>query len=563
MRIRFKSLLLLIILIFCCNAANAVPVPPSQVEAGTVNTEIKTKNLYKDLIQEKAKEEEKQESQEEPDLKMNVDEYKKLPAEIEKTGFILNKIIYEGNTIFTQEDLDKIGAEYLNNFVSLDDLKVIMNKITNHYNNEGYITTFAYLPAQKIQDGLLKITIVEGKVSKLNVKGNKWAKEGYLKNNVLKANGLKEGETFNVSSLRKSLGKINETDYLKGRVLLNKGDDLESAEITLEVEDRFPLMLKVGSNNQGRDLIGEERAVITLGNENITGWGDRAYTSTTLARNTVGVNTDYYLPLGPYGTEIRAGYGYTNVEVGKAYKSQGFVGKAHGFSTTLFQPIYEGKTVKYTSDLTFDLLNAKTLIHNDELYDKYKLRALRFGLNGIKDDSTGRWIGRFETHVGLPQSKFCRLNPSIVRIQSLPFKTTGIFKASAQFATSNLLSVEQLQLGGMNTVRGYEEGTLLAHSGYFTNLELRRVIPYLPNFKYLPLKDRIELAAFYDQGLGQIRGQKVKSNNFLQSVGFGFRIHLTDYMNANLDFGIPLGGSVTPARKDAMRFHFNILSNVI
>ena len=573
MELRIKSLLI-ITLIFCCNAVNAVPLPPSEVEAGTVNTEIKAKNLYKDLIQEKA--EEKQKSEEEPDLKMNVDEYKKLPAEIQKTGFILNEITYEGNTVFTQEELNEIGAAYINNFVTLDDMKVIMNKITSYYNNEGYITTFAYLPAQKIQDGSLKITIVEGKVSKLNIKGNKWAKEGYLKNNVLKANGVKEGEILNVNNLKKSLGKINEIDYLKGRAILNKGDDLESAEITLEVEDRFPLMMKVGCNNQGRDLIGKQRAVLTLGNENITGWGDRAYASTTFARNTFGTNSDYYLPLGPYGTELRLGYSYTNLEIGKAYKTQGFVGKAHGFSTSILQPIYEGETLKFTSDLTFDALSAKTLINNDSLYDKYKLRALRFGLNGIKDDSSGRWISRFEVHTGLPimrattqqtvsggSSKFFRLNPSLVRIQSLPYKTTGIFKIAGQYGPSRLLTIEQFQLGGMNTVRGYQEGTLYANSGYFMNLELRRAIPYLPDYKYLPLKDRVELAAFYDQGLGKVRGQNIKSNNFLQSLGFGFRIRLTDYMNANLDFGFPLGGSVTPARKDSMRFHFNILSNVI
>ena len=56
-----------------------------------------------------------------------------------------------------------------------------MNKITEYYNNEGYITTFAYLPAQKIQGGILKIAITEGTVSKINVKVNKWAKEGFLR----------------------------------------------------------------------------------------------------------------------------------------------------------------------------------------------------------------------------------------------------------------------------------------------------------------------------------------------------------------------------------------------
>lgn len=393
---------------------------------------------------------------------------------------------------------------------------------------------------------------------------------------MLKANGLKEGEVFNVQSLRKSLGKINETDYLKGRVLLNKGETPESAEITLEVEDRFPLDFRAGWNNQGRKFIGKQRAVVIVGDENVTGYGDRIYAGTTFARETFGVNTDYYLPLGPYGTELRLGYGYTNIDVGGAYKSLGFNGKAHGYSVGLLQPIYEGKTLKFTSDLTLDALTAKSYVYKSQLYDKYNLRALRFGLNGLKDDSYGRWISRVETHVGLPMlgattsqtksggsSKFFRINPSLVRLQALPYKTTGIVKVSAQFSSSELLGIEQFELGGMNSVRGFPEGTLYAHTGYFANVELRRPIPCLPNYKYLPLKDRIELAVFYDNGLGKVKGYKMKSRNFLQSVGAGLRIHLTEYLNANLDLGFPIGGSVTDSKKDPVRFHFNISSDVI
>lgn len=569
-----KLLICLMTFLSLNNIVTAQTIPPANTEAGVINTEINV-NTNNKLPKQKIKEEEK-ETKEEADFKVKVDETKGLPATIEKSGFILNTFEYEGNTVFSDEELNALASEYLGNFTSLDDLKVIMNNITNHYNNEGYITTFAYLPAQKIQNGTLKISIMEGKVSQLTIKGNKWAKERYLRKNILKANGLQEGQIFNVSSLRKSLGKINETDYLKGRVILNKGEDLESAEITLEVEDRFPLMLKAGWNNQGREFIGTQRAVLSVGNENITGYGDRLYANTTFARETFGLGTDYFVPLGTKGTELRIGYGYTDVGVGKIYKSLGFKSKAHGLSTGITHSIYEGKTTKLTTDLTFDMLAAKTFMNKSDLYDKYNLRALRLGFNGIKDDSSGRWISRFEVSTGLPflgattheikgggSSKFVRFNPSLIRVHALPFKTTGILKVAAQFSPDNLLGVEQFQVGGMNSVRGYEEGSLFADTGYFLNLEVRKPIPNLPDYKYLRLKDKVQLAAFYDHGLGAVEGGHFTSNNFLQSLGFGFRIHLTDYLNANLDFGFPLGGSKTPARKDNMRFHFNLTSDVI
>src|SRR3989338_8243642 len=50
-------------------------------------------------------------------------------------------------------------------------------KASNYYRNNGYIISRAILPPQKIQNGVVKIQIIEGYLDEVNVSGDpKWAK---------------------------------------------------------------------------------------------------------------------------------------------------------------------------------------------------------------------------------------------------------------------------------------------------------------------------------------------------------------------------------------------------
>jgi len=556
------------------NNAYADSIQPASVEAGAVNKTLQ-KDLNENILNRNKENPENKNTPTPTNYADNTNTNTKPNGVEGKSGFVLKQVIFQGNTIYTTEELNKVIADKMGNYVDMQQMRAVMNEITAYYNSKGYITSFAYLPPQRVKNGVLQINIVESKVAEVEITGNKWTKTGYLKNNVFKANGIEEGKVFNINDLKKSLGKINEINYIKGRITLDKSADDESTSVSLDVKDRYPALFTAGYDNRGRNLIGVQRSVLTVGNENITGYGDRLYVNNVLAKNTYGLNTNYFLPLGPYGTELRLGYGYSRVKLGNEERYRRINGHANDFNVGLIQPIYESQNFKLTSDITLDMLHARTNINQDQLFDKYDLRALRTGINAIRDDNSGRWISRLEVSTGLPilgattahapgqgSSKFVKINPSIVRVQMLPYETTGIFKVSGQYAPVNLLPLEQLQIGGMDTVRGYREGILFGDKGYFMNLELRKTIPHLPDYKYLPLKDRIAFAVFYDQGMARTKGVKANYKNFAQSVGCGFRINVSKYLYGNLDFGVPLGRERT-GDQTGMRFHFGLSSNAI
>ncbi|MDD3012852.1 MAG: ShlB/FhaC/HecB family hemolysin secretion/activation protein [Candidatus Gastranaerophilales bacterium] len=506
------------------------------------------------------------------------------PATLQASKFQLKNLVFSGSKVIDVSELEKISSGMIGKEVSIEEVLELTKKITGIYKERGYLTSFAYVPPQKIENGVLEIAILEGKVGNIKIQGNKWVKANYIEKNILKNNDFEKQKVFNVNDLRKSLGDINKNEYLKGQVTLQKGVEPETTDIILQIKDRLPIGLSTSWDNTGRELIGVQKANITLSDYNLTGFGDSIYTNVSFASGTFGLGTGYSLPLGDKGTLLNFGYSMANINLGGSYKDYDIKGKSHNFSLGILKPLLKGENYNITSDLSFDMRHSITRMREVEL-NKSELRVLRVGLNGNKYDAHGRWIARAEVSTGLPllggtseseegigSSKFVKLNTNLIRVQALPFKSTGILKLSGQFSPNTLLCPEQMQIGGMYSVRGFDEGLVLGDIGYNASLEVRTPIPFLPqklniplpkHIKSINLKDRIQFATFYDQGFAHAIHQNYSEhyNNFLQGVGVGLRCYLTRYVMANIDFGFPLGRSRTPNQNFA-RFHFGLSSSL-
>ncbi|MDD5595645.1 MAG: POTRA domain-containing protein, partial [Candidatus Omnitrophica bacterium] len=56
----------------------------------------------------------------------------------------------------------------------------IADKITEIYRKKGRTTSRAYLPPQTIKDGILTIKVIEGKVGKIDIRGNRYFRTSLL-----------------------------------------------------------------------------------------------------------------------------------------------------------------------------------------------------------------------------------------------------------------------------------------------------------------------------------------------------------------------------------------------
>src|SRR5690349_19741486 len=86
-----------------------------------------------------------------------------------------------GNTVFSDEELAAVSEPFRNRALTTEDLERLRLSLTLLYINRGYLTSGAIIPDQDVKDGVVTVQIIEGKLSRIDVEGNKWFASSYLR----------------------------------------------------------------------------------------------------------------------------------------------------------------------------------------------------------------------------------------------------------------------------------------------------------------------------------------------------------------------------------------------
>ena len=486
--------------------------------------------------------------------------------------FLLEKVNFEGNTKIPDEELQHLALEVLGEDVFFDELLELCSRVTSLYHSKGYLTSYATVPPQRIVDGVATIKIIESKVGDLNVEGEKWTREWYLKHIIMGKAGLREGDVFNAKNLQRAMKEINRESYVQVQTEVERQDGgEENTEITLNVRDRFPVQLGFAYDDYGRKLTGEQRVSFLLGMHNLTGLGDKIYGGTVLASGSTGWMAGYSLPVSSYGTRLSFDFSDSHVKLGGIYRPDNVKGNAQSYFTKITHPLIQ--TAK--SDLYFytgyDYVKANTTMYSlpnplGKISD-YQLNVWRTGLYGMTDDSYGRWIGNLGIDFGMGGSDkmnshldttFFKMTAGITRAQRLFSRSMGIIRLNGQFSPNKLFAAEQMQLGGPYTLRGFQPAEIIGDYGFAGTVEYRTPIPFM-NKIWPWLDDRLRLAAFYDFGWVDSHSHIDYPANFLHSVGFGAYFNITDWLGAQFGLGFPL---IDDYGHNTARFYFGINSDL-
>ncbi len=490
--------------------------------------------------------------------------------------FKLNKIIFQGNKKISDKKLQKLTKDVIGKEVYINEIIDLTISISRFYQKQGYLTSYAYLPPQEIKDGVVLIGIKESLVSQKEIVGNKWEKKWYFQNVVLGGSGLQEDKIFNVKNLQGAMKTINNEAYLKGNAEITK-DKNDNTIIQLNIADRFPLNLDLSWDDYGRNYTGRQRFTSIVGIDNFLGFGDKIYGGAVLSSGSKGALAGYQIPINKYGTKLSFDYSYSNVYLGGPYRSQDIQGKAQSYGLRLTHPLINTATKELTLSVGVDAISSRSdsIALGQNLSD-YSLRVLRTGLYGMFDDKKGRTISSFGVDMGTdalgasqnidngPQSVFYKIIASIMRIQRLPKNCLGIIKLNGQYSPQSLYSAEQMFLGGVYSIRGYQPSELIGDYGISGSFEVRTPVPGLN--KILPKKikswsDKIKLAVFYDWGYVKEHNDLYGyPTNFLSSFGFGTYINLTEAIYVQMGVGIPVGPK--NYNDDNARFYFSINTDI-
>jgi hemolysin activation/secretion protein len=460
---------------------------------------------------------------------------------------LVHEFRFEGHTVFTTQELETVAVPYLNREVTTEDLESLRNAVTLLYVQRGYVTSGAVIPDQAVTEGVIRIRIIEGKVSEINVEGARWLWPSYYQRRI----ALSAGPPVNIYNLQERLQLLQQDPRVQRiNAELRRGAVSGESELNVRVAEYRPFKAWLEFNNYQPPAVRAERGLATIAHDSLTGNGDQfrfTYGQSIPMNNTTGVlpliDTSYSLPFTSYDTTLIAGYRRTDFEVvSDPFAAIDIKGHTEILSLTLRQPVY--RTVNHQVALG---------IQGEYLYNKNTLLGAGFPFfagypqSGAANVAALRflqdWTYRSQDSVVGARSRFSvGLDVLDATINSGPvpdshfFSWLGQFQALHRFdewaglqavgrmdiqvANDRLFPLEQVPVGGRYSVRGYREISLLRDNAFLFSLE-----PRLPISRWaLGLReDLLQLAPFFDYARAWAAKGDTPDPEQLMSVGAGLR----------------------------------------
>ncbi|MDN7140176.1 ShlB/FhaC/HecB family hemolysin secretion/activation protein [Pseudomonas sp. JQ170] len=96
------------------------------------------------------------------------------------TRVMVRKVRIEGGTIYPLSDLRDNYQDLVNREVTLAELIEATRRLTQRYQHDGYLLSYAYLPPQDFADGRVRVVLVEGYIRDFELHGDVGPASAYL-----------------------------------------------------------------------------------------------------------------------------------------------------------------------------------------------------------------------------------------------------------------------------------------------------------------------------------------------------------------------------------------------
>ena len=406
----------------------------------------------------------------------------------------VNRIEFAGNRALSTTRLQAAAAPYVGRSMSAAQLEGLRQDLTRLYTDRGYINS-GLLIEPPLRDGVLRFRVIEGRITEVRVHGLRGLRAAYV------INRLKGGkhETFNVNRLRERFQRLLDDPLfarLNCRIL--PGAKLGEAILEVDVERARTYGASAAVNNYRPPSIEEKGYNLTGIVRDLTGWGDA-------------LNASFSGPIGEAGgTSYSAGWQvptnrhYTAVSLQTSFvdsviteqplESLNIKSRITRQELKLTQPLWASLTQQFNlgfsgayeknstslAGIPFSFLpgavQGVTRAVTARVAPDYSIRTahqylglrLTFLHATLLDETSNPAAFAqpdHEYHVWTGQlHHVLELTDAHLELET---------RATAQWTGAHISDLHALEVGGIDSVRGFRENELLLSNVHNLNLDLR------------------------------------------------------------------------------------------
>jgi hemolysin activation/secretion protein len=452
----------------------------------------------------------------------------------------LKGVKFVGNTIISEDDLQKIAQSFIGKTVSVTELEDLRQQITQYYIQKGYVSSGATFvnPEKEFQDGMITLKITEGKLGEIRVKGTEWLNPSYVSDRLYRNNT----EALDINQLRENF-QLLLLDPLIERMNGNliPGSERGSSILDVEVTRAKPYQLTLSADNYRPPSIGSNEGRLSGWVRNLTGFGDTVDGSVVYSQGALGGGAGFSIPINSYNTRFNFRFNINNAAIiEQTLKPLNIKSRYANYEFGITQPLIQTLNRNLNFGIVFNYKKNKTEILGQSF-------AFSEGANakGITKDSVVRmsldFTERLESQVFSARSTtsfginafaptwykgetradgnfFAWLGQVQYAGQIFDTGANLILRGDVQYTDENLMPLERFALGGRYSVRGYRENELVRDKGYIVSAEVR--YPLLKDEGERTFPGQLTIFPFMDYGAGWNIGDR-QNINYLHSVGVG------------------------------------------
>ena len=475
---------------------------------------------------------------------------REVPVQSLSAGrFTLGAVNIDGATVFSKKELSAYFEALLASEVDASKLTEMANRITDRYRQTGYLLSYATVPTQDVQAGMVRLSIVEGRIGNVIVKG---AGADQLALEAITAPLLAD-TPLRAATLERTIGLVRDFPGLMVTdvTLARSAEDSALYDLKITVaRDRargFTYM-----DNRGSDQIGRMRFFSSASLSSVAIQGDQ------LRLDLFGMPGSRFryvygqlhasVPLGPSGLRLAFAASKGDHQLRTVDRADG---DSTNLSAQLSYPVRRSRALTIVGKISMnDWRSSSEEDHVLKLRDR--LRVARIGVE-FSNESKTRFQGEFSlarglgfggmTRVGDPlasradasgQFTKAAINVQVARPLSGKVSLKTVF--AGQYSDRPLLSSEEFSLGGTRIGRAFSFNAFTGDRGLGGGAEV--------SYRLSDSKrgiSSVELFGFVDGGLVfEARSTAVTDRRRgLTSAGMGARFRLAS-IAFSAEAGIPL-----------------------
>jgi hemolysin activation/secretion protein len=484
--------------------------------------------------------------------------------------FTIESFVIEGDNPLSAEEGREVLAPFLGDHEGIAGLQAAAETLEFYLIENEFSFHRVILPPQTLTDGIVRLDVVAFKIGKIDIDGN----EHFSDENILRSlPALEIGEAPKTNQIAQQRLHANDHPSKQIEVRFKESDVERSLDADITVRDSRPLNVFFTLNNTGTSETGRLRSTLGLQHSDLFGRDHIARFSYTTSpedlRAVKQFGAFYSVPLYQLNSDVSAFYVNSNVDsglVGGAFDVSG-AGRFAGF--TYNQRLSRHGSYRHSvgvsledklfeNDIIFQGIPIGTDVRSRPLQATYqgshqsKGRNLNFYLSyahniprGSNNDDLSYTLARFGADPNWGALRFGGSGDA-----SLPANWLMSARVDGQYAGEPLIPGEQFGIGGLFSVRGYEEREAAGDSGVFASAEA-----WAPS---LPLD--VRLLGFMDYGYVNndqpLPGERTSAD--LLSAGIGLRWAWRSNANLSVDVAHAFSSGILTEAGDN-KIHFNLL----